>query len=256
MPLLPKRKGILLAGGNGTRLHPLTLHTSKHLLMVGGLPMIHYPLATLIDAGVREVLLISTPQHLPAFEKLFGDGGGLGVRLTYAAQAHPEGIAQAFAVAAQTGFLSGSEPSVLALGDNLFCGNEELTATLARASAQADGATIFAQPIANPSDYAVVKLSPEGRPLSLEEKPTSPKSHYAVPGLYFYDHRAVELAATLTPSPRGELEITDLNRRYLELDALHVEPLPQGTTWIDLGTHDALAQANRLLKLTSDMTDG
>jgi len=247
MPLSLKRKGILLAGGNGTRLRPLTLHTSKHLLTVGGQPMIYYPLATLIAAGVREILLISTPQHLPAFEKLFGDGNKLGVRLSYAAQTRPEGIAQAFAIAAQVGFLGGSEPSVLALGDNLFRGGAEFTATLAKANSQTGGATIFTQPVANPSDYAVVELSPEGRPLSLEEKPTSPKSHYAVPGLYFYDHRAVELASTLTPSPRGELEITDLNRRYLELGALHVEPLPQGTTWLDLGTHAALAQANRLL---------
>jgi len=247
MPHSPKRKGILLAGGNGTRLHPLTLHTSKHLLLVGGQPMIHYPLSTLMQAGIREILLISTPQHLPAFEKLLGDGRTLGIRLSYAAQPRPEGIAQAFSIAAQAGFLTGTEPSALALGDNLFHGGPKLAATLAKAAAQIDGATIFAHPVAKPSDYAVVELSPEGGPLSLEEKPASPKSAYAVPGLYFYDARAVELAAPLKPSTRGELEITDLNRRYLALGALHVEPLPLATTWLDLGTHEALAQANHLL---------
>jgi|GEM_PF-960933 len=248
MPPLPKRKGILLAGGSGTRLHPLTLRTSKHLLSVGEQPMIHYPLATLIDAGVREILLISTPQHLPAFEALFGDGRTRNLQIRYAVQARPEGIAQAFTIAAQVGFLSGIEPSVLALGDNLFLGGPEFPSTLDRAASRNVGATIFAQPVTNPSDYAVVELSAKGHPLSLEEKPTSPKSPYAVPGLYFYDHRAVELASTLTPSPRGELEITDLNRRYLEIGALHVEKLPQGTTWFDLGTHDALAQANQLVR--------
>jgi len=237
MPPLLQRKGILLAGGKGTRLHPLTLNTSKHLLPVGDRLMIHYPLATLIAAGIREILLISTPQHLPAFEQLLGDGGPLGVHLHYAAQPRPEGIAQAFAIAAQAGFLSDNEASVLALGDNLFHGGPELAATFANAAARADGATIFAHPVPNPSDYAVVELSPEGHPLSLEEKPASPKSSYAVPGLYFYDHRARALAATLKPSARGELEITDLNRSYLALGDLHVEKLPAGTTWRDLGTH-------------------
>jgi len=246
LPPLPQRKGILLAGGNGTRLRPLTLHTSKHLLPVGDRPMIHYPLATLAQAGVREILLISTPQHLPAFEQLLGDGSPLGMRLSYAAQPRPEGIAQAFAIASQVGFLTGAEPSVLALGDNLFHGGPELADILAKAATQIDGATIFAHPIANPSNYAVVELSPEGSPLSLEEKPVLPKSLYAVPGLYFYDSRAGELAATLRPSSRGEIEITDLNRLYLELNSLHVERLPAGTTWLDLGTHEALARANAL----------
>jgi len=252
MPPLPKRKGILLAGGNGTRLHPLTLNTSKHLLPVGDRLMIHYPLATLAAAGVREILLISTPQHLPAFEQLLGDGSLFDTRLYYAPQPRPEGIAQAFSIAAQVGFLTDAEPSVLALGDNLFHGGPELADTLTNAAARADGATIFSQPVANPSDYAVVELSPEGYPLSIEEKPASPKSSYAVPGLYFYDTRAVELAATLKPSARGELEITDLNRRYLELGGLHVEKLPLGTTWLDLGTHESLAQANQLLTHASE----
>jgi len=247
MPSPSKRKGILLAGGSGTRLHPLTLNTSKHLLQVGDRLMIHYPLATLMQAGVCEILLISTPQHLPAFKNLFGDGSPLGLRIHYAAQPRPEGIAQAFAIAAQVGFLTGTETSVLALGDNLFHGGPEFARILAKAAARSDGATIFDQPVTNPSDYAVVELSPEGAPLSLEEKPVSPKSSYAVPGLYFYDARAVELAASLSPSPRGEFEITDLNRRYLELGALHVEKLPLGTTWLDLGTHESLAQANQLL---------
>jgi len=243
-----QRKAILLAGGNGTRLHPLTLHQSKHLLPVGGQPMIYYPLATLAQTGLRDVLLISTPQHLPAFRALLGNGRSLGLRLTYAAQPRPEGIAQAFAIAAQAGFLNGAEPSVLALGDNLFYGGPTLNETLARAAARTDGATIFAHPVANPTDYAVVELSPAGRPLSLEEKPTAPKSPYAVPGLYFYDHRAISLAATLTPSPRGELEITDLNRLYLDLHALHVEHLPKTTTWLDLGTPESLTTAEHLLQ--------
>jgi len=247
MPPLPKLKGILLAGGNGTRLHPLTLNTSKHLLPVGDRLMIHYPLDTLITSGVREILLISTPQHLPAFEHLLGNGSLFDTRLYYATQPHPEGIAQAFSIATQVGFLTGSEASVLALGDNLFHGGPELANALAKAAARADGATIFAQPVANPSHYAVVELSPEGYPLSLEEKPAFAKSSYAVPGLYFYDTCAVELAATLKPSARGELEITDLNRLYLERGDLHVEKLPLGTTWLDLGTHESLAQANRLL---------
>jgi len=251
MPPPVNRKSILLAGGHGTRLHPLTLHTSKHLLPVGDRPMIRYPLATLIEAGVREILLISTPEHLPAFEQLLGNGSTLGVRLTYAPQARPEGIAQAFAIAAQVGFLTGNEASVLALGDNLFLGGTELAAALVKAAAQSDGATIFAHPVTNPSDYAVVELSAQGHPLSLEEKPASPKSPYAIPGLYFYDTRAAELAAALKPSARGELEITDLNRRYLELGALHVEKLPESTTWLDLGTHKSLAQANQLLAHTS-----
>jgi len=252
MPPPVNRKGILLAGGNGTRLRPLTLHTSKHLLPVGDRPMIRYPLATLIEAGVREILLISTPEHLPAFEQLLGNGSTLGVRLTYAPQARPEGIAQAFSVAAQVGFLTGTEASILALGDNLFLGGEELTTALVKAAARTDGATIFAHPVTNPSDYAVVELSVQGHPLSLEEKPASPKSPYAVPGLYFYDTRAVELAAALKPSARGELEITDLNHRYLELEALHVDKLPPDTTWLDLGTHEALAQANQLLSLVRE----
>jgi len=247
MPPPLNRKGILLAGGNGTRLHPLTLNTSKHLLPVGDRPMIYYPLATLREAGARAVLLISTPTHLPTFEKLLGNGSTFGVHLSYAAQARPEGIAQALAIASQVGFLSGPEPCVLALGDNLFLGGPEFTATLLKAAARIDGATIFAHPVTDPSDYAVVEISPEGRPLSLEEKPASPKSSYAVPGLYFYDHRAVELAATLTPAARGELEITDLNRRYLELGELHVDKLPADTTWLDLGTHESLTNANQLL---------
>jgi len=245
------RKGILLAGGNGTRLRPLTLHTSKHLLPVGDRPMIRYPLATLIETGVREILLISTAEHLPAFKKLLGDGSTLGIRLTYAAQPRPEGIAQAFAIATQVGFLTSTEASVLALGDNLFLGGTELATALVKAAARTDSATIFAHPAANPSDYAVVELSAQGHPLSLEEKPASPKSPYAVPGLYFYDARAVEFAAALKPSARGELEITDLNRHYLELEALHVDKLPPDTTWLDLGTHKALARANRLLSSNS-----
>jgi len=244
----PQRKGILLAGGSGTRLHPLTQHTSKHLLPVGGRPMIHYPLATLIAAGIREILLISTPRDLPAFQAKLGDGSQFDLHLHYAEQPRPEGIAQAFAIAAHCGFLTGAEPSALILGDNLFHGGPALKETLARADARDEGATLFYLPVDNPSDYAILKLSDAGQPLSLEEKPPAPASNYAIPGLYFYDAQAPALASTLKPSPRGELEITDLNRLYLTRGQLHAKALPPDTTWFDLGTHSALARANQFIQ--------
>ncbi len=241
-----QRKGILLAGGSGTRLYPLTLAVSKQLMPVYDKPMVYYPLSVLMMAGMREILVISTPHDLPLFQRLLGDGSRFGLRLAYAAQPSPDGLAQALTIAAETGFLADGDPSALVLGDNLFYGHD-LRTTLRAAAARTGGATIFAYHVAEPRAYGVVEFDDTGRALSLEEKPVHPKSNYAVPGLYFYDGLAAALARSLRPSARGELEITDLNRLYLERDALRVEILGRGTAWLDTGTPDALADASQFV---------
>jgi glucose-1-phosphate thymidylyltransferase len=246
------RKGIILAGGSGTRLYPLTIAVSKQLMPVYDKPMVYYPLSVLMLAGIREILIISTPTDLPNFKKLLGDGANLGLKFSYAEQPSPDGLAQAFHIAGDTGFLQG-EPSALVLGDNLFYG-AEFVHSLAEASARTTGATIFGYHVANPSDYGVVEFAPDNRVLSLEEKPKQPKSHYAVPGLYFYDKDVVPLAKGLKPSARGELEITDLNRLYLEKGKLHVELFGRGTAWLDTGTHDSLIEAAQFVHVLENRT--
>ena len=246
------RKGIILAGGSGTRLYPLTIAVSKQLMPVYDKPMVYYPLSVLMLAGIREVLVISTPTDLPNFKKLLGDGANLGLQFSYAEQPSPDGLAQAFHIAGDTGFLKG-EPSALVLGDNLFYG-AEFVHSLAEASARTSGATIFGYHVANPSDYGVVEFAQDGRVLSLEEKPKQPKSNYAVPGLYFYDGDVVPLAQSLKPSARGELEITDLNRLYLEQGKLHVELFGRGTAWLDTGTHDSLIEAAQFVHVLENRT--
>ncbi|GAB4183630.1 MAG: glucose-1-phosphate thymidylyltransferase RfbA [Terrimicrobiaceae bacterium] len=233
------RRGIVLAGGAGSRLHPLTLAVSKQLMPVYDKPMVYYPVSVLMLAGIREILIISTPHDLPAFERLLGNGSQFGLRFSYTEQPQPEGLAQAFLLGKK--FLNGS-PAALVLGDNLFFGND-LTRTLASADNRTEGATIFGYEVANPSAYGVIEFDTEGRAVSLEEKPSAPRSRWAVPGLYFYDSRVSEIAADLSPSARGELEITDLNRRYLEEGKLHVERLGRGTAWLDTGTHESLLEA-------------
>jgi len=246
------RKGIILAGGSGTRLYPLTIAVSKQLMPVYDKPMVYYPLSVLMLAGIREVLIISTPTDLPNFKKLLGDGSSLGLKFSYAEQPSPDGLAQAFHIAGDTGFLKG-EPSALVLGDNLFYGAEFVT-SLAEASARTTGATIFGYHVANPTDYGVVEFAKDGRVLSLEEKPKQPKSNYAVPGLYFYDGDVVKLAQSLKPSARGELEITDLNRLYLQQGKLHVELFGRGTAWLDTGTHDSLIEAAQFVNVLENRT--
>ncbi len=242
-----KRKGIILAGGSGTRLFPLTIAVSKQLMPVYDKPMVYYPLSVLMLAGIREILVISTPTDLPLFRRLLGDGSQFGVTLTYAEQPSPDGLAQAFHIAGDVGFLK-NEPAALVLGDNLFYGHD-LAKSLERASARTGGATIFGYHVADPKSYGVVEFAPDGRVVSLEEKPLQPKSNYAIPGIYFYDADVVPLSRSLKPSKRGELEITDLNRLYLERGDLHVEVLGRGTAWLDTGTHDSLLEAGQFVSV-------
>jgi len=238
-----KRKGIILAGGSGTRLHPATLAISKQLLPVFDKPMIYYPLSTLMLGGIRDILIISTPQDTPRFQQLLGDGARWGLNLSYAVQDSPDGLAQAFLIGEE--FL-GDSPSALVLGDNLFHGHDFHT-LLERASTRNDCASVFAYHVHDPERYGVVEFNSAGRAVSLEEKPAAPRSNYAVTGLYFYDDNVVQMARTLKPSARGELEITDLNRLYMESGNLHVEIMGRGYAWLDTGTHESLLDAGQFI---------
>jgi glucose-1-phosphate thymidylyltransferase len=236
------RKGIVLAGGSGTRLFPLTIAISKQLMPVYDKPMIYYPISILMLADIREILIISTPHDLPLFKRLLGDGSQFGVQFEYAEQPSPDGLAQAFTIAGDVGFLTGNQPVALVLGDNLFYGHD-LVEALRSACEVESGATIFGYHVSNPEEYGVVDFAPDGKVRSLEEKPKAPKSNYAIPGLYFYDKDVVDHARKLTPSARGELEITTLNQAYLDEGKLNVELLGRGTAWLDTGTHDSLLDA-------------